>query len=124
MQINLERPDSHSIQSYSDQGVVINDKTYRSSLIVSQQTIDDNWQQTHIHLLNEDDVSRILIFNPEIVIIGHPSSGQFPNDAIRLLFSQKKVGLECMDIGAACRTFNVLLSELRNVTLALIIPAA
>lgn len=124
MQINLEQPDPHSIQSYSDQQVIINDQTYSSSIIVCQQSIDANWQREHIHSLNEDDVERILQYNPEIVIIGHQHPGQFPQDHIRFLFFEKNVGLECMDIGAACRTFNVLLSELRDVTLALIIPGA
>lgn len=121
MQINLERPDKHSIQSYSEQHVIINEQTYNSSLIVSQQAIDDRWQKDNIQELDECDVERILKHNPKIVIIGHQGSGQLPNTHIHLLFSKKGVGLEYMDIGAACRTFNVLLSELREVTLALII---
>lgn len=124
MQINLERADLHSIQSYSDSQVIINDQPYNSSLIVSQQSIDSDWNRDHILSFNEKDVERILQYNPEIVIIGHQSPGQFPHDTVRLLFAKQRVGLECMDIGAACRTFNVLLSELRDVTLALIIPDA
>ena len=86
--------------------------------------IDTDCQLDHIQSLTEKDVEEILQHNPEIVIIGHQIPGLFPPDSIRLMFSQKRVGLECMDIGAACRTFNVLLSELRDVTLVLIIPNA
>ncbi len=123
MQINLEHPDLHSIQSYDEQQVSINDQIYNNSIIVSQQCIDADWQQEQIQSLTEEDVERVLQHNPEIVIIGHQHPGQFPSDSIRLMFAEKKVGLECMGIGAACRTFNVLLSEMRNVTLALILGA-
>lgn len=122
MQINLERPDIHSIQSYSDKQIIIDGHTYNSSVIVCRHSIDDCWQKKHIQEINEEDVERMLQSNPKVVIIGHCHPGQFPSDDIRLLFASKGIGLECMGIGAACRTFNVLLSELRDVTLALIIP--
>ena len=31
------------------------------------------------------------------------------------LLSQQRIGIECMSIGAACRTYNILLSEHRAV---------
>ena len=124
MQINLERPDQNSIQSYSNNKVVIDDKTYQTSIIVSSKTVESDWQIEDIQKMTEQDVEKIMQHAPEIVIVGHQKLGQFPDDSVRFLFANQGVGFECMDIGAACRTFNVLLSEFRNVVLALIIPGA
>lgn len=124
MQINLESPDAHSIQSYSQEQVQINNQIYRSSLMVCQQMINSDWPRHHIEAIDESDADSILQYNPEIVIIGHPHQGCFAKEPIRQLFAQKGIGLESMDIGAACRTYNVLLSEFRQVMLVLIIPDA
>jgi uncharacterized protein len=35
----------------------------------------------------------------------------------------RRIGVECMDSQAACRTYNILMGEGRKVTLALVIDA-
>jgi uncharacterized protein len=40
---------------------------------------------------------------------------------VRALFAQRLVGLEAMQLGAACRTFNVLVQEERRVAAALFV---
>lgn len=52
---------------------------------------------------------------PEIIIIGHENPGKFPPMEFMSHLSQLQIGMECMSIGAACRTYNVLLSENRAV---------
>jgi uncharacterized protein len=44
----------------------------------------------------------------------------FPGPALRQAFEAASIGLEAMDTGAACRTYNVLLGEGRPVAAALI----
>ena len=39
--------------------------------------------------------------------------------ALRAAFAERRIGLEAMDLGAACRTFNILVQEERRVAAAL-----
>jgi uncharacterized protein len=44
---------------------------------------------------------------------------RFADAPVRAEFARRRVGLEVMQLGAACRTFNVLLQEERQVVAAL-----
>jgi uncharacterized protein len=54
-----------------------------------------------------------------VVVIGTGAVSQFAPPAIRALLAQQGVGLEVMELGAACRTYNVLVQEQRRVAAAL-----
>ena len=57
---------------------------------------------------------------PEILLIGCGPASALLAPAIRRMLEEAGLGVEIMDTGAACRTFNVLLSEDRAVAAALI----
>jgi uncharacterized protein len=119
MHINLESADQYSVQAYSDSQVKINDIAYQRNLIVNNQGVLD-WSILTIHELDETRLQEILSFTPEVIIIGHTATGKFPPFSTINYLSQKRIGIECMSIGAACRTYNVLLSEHREVVLGII----
>lgn len=120
MHINLETTDKHTIQAYSDDEIKVDSTVYRSSLIISSHEIIQDWSIANIHQLNEEFLEPLLRYQPNIIIIGHKQQGQFAPFDIMHTLSKQRIGLECMSIGAACRTFNVLLSEQRDVVLGLI----
>jgi len=115
MNINIETKDKHTIRSYSNSEIMVGDDIYKSSLIISKETIISLWQ---INLIKDLDLSKlepILNLNPEVIIIGHEAKGIMIPMQIMEYLSKKRIGIECMTIGAASRTFNVLLSEDRSV---------
>lgn len=59
----------------------------------------------------------------ELVILGTGARMQFAPPTAQAPFALHRVGLECMDTAAACRTYNVLASEGRKVLAALLMPA-
>lgn len=120
MEIHLESTESHTIHSYSDQSILVGQTTLDQSCIISPQTIQTTWPIRHLdELIKSDLVDPLLQYQPEVIIIGHTGPSQFlPSLASDL--SRQRIGLECMSIGAACRTFNVLLSEGRHVVLGII----
>ena len=120
MQINLEAKDKHTVQSYSDSELRINSNLYHSNLIVSAHEIIEDWSIKTIQDLNEDSLTPLLRYEPKIIIIGHNQLGKFAPLSVMQTLSKDRIGLECMSIGAACRTFNVLLSEQRDVVLGII----
>jgi len=121
MHIILETADKHSIQAYSDAEIKINQNVYQHSLIVNAQQIIENWPVSHLQQLNEDTILPFLQNNPRIIIIGQPQNGVLPSYSLIEFLSQRGIGIECMSIGAACRTYNVLLSERREVVLGIIL---
>lgn len=120
MHINLETSDQHTVQAYSDTEIKINSTVYQHNLIVSSQEIIENWQIAEIGELNEQNLLNLLKFKSEIILIGHNQTGQFAPMLIRQQLTCQRIALESMSIGAACRTFNVLLSEERAVVLGVI----
>ena len=120
MHIQLEPSDNNSIRSYSDEQVTIGETTYDQSLIIARNTVITPWPITSILDLNEITLDAILKLDPEIIIIGHQQPGTLPPYNLMQELSKQRIGLECMSIGAASRTFNVLLSEHRRVIAAII----
>jgi uncharacterized protein len=116
MHINLEVAEANAIQAYSDKKIQINSIIYENSFIVSQKEISTDLPINNIQNMDDYYLDLLLKFNPELIIIGHKNTGKFPPLAIISQLSQYRVGIECMSVGAACRTYNVLLSEHRAVT--------
>lgn len=119
MEIQLESTEPHTIRSYSDHSIQIDQTIFDQSCIISKQAIQTDWAIHHIDELNAEHLNVFIHYRPEIVLIGHAGPSRLlPQIASEL--SKHRIGLECMSIGAACRSFNVLLSEQRAVVLALI----
>lgn len=121
MQINLESSEQNTIQSYSDNTIQINSIIYTNSVLVSREEIISDLTIKNIEELDDEFIKRCMPLKPEIIIVGHNHPGKFPSPTIMSDLSKQRIALECMTIGAACRTFNVLLSEARAVIVVLII---
>lgn len=122
MHINLEQADTHAIQAYGAHQLKINSIVYNTSLIVSREEIITNVKIHHIGEMNEEYLQQLIKYQPEVILIGHTRSGTFPSASVMIELSKQRIGIECMDIGAASRTFNVLLSESRKVVAGFIFP--
>ncbi|MBL7479301.1 Mth938-like domain-containing protein [Legionella bononiensis] len=115
MNINLEAAEQHAIQAYGDNTIQINSIIYENSLIVSREEIITDITIKNIQEINAQYLNILTKFSPEIIIIGHENTGKFPPLSIISELSRLGIGIEAMSIGAACRTYNVLLSEYRKV---------
>ena len=62
----------------------------------------------------------VLDLGPEILVLGTGERQVFPEPQVIVALAARGIGLEVMDNGAACRTYNILLAEGRKVALALI----
>ena len=115
MQIQLEAHETHTIQAYNDTEIKVNDVSYNTSFIVSRDSLISPWAIQDAAKLNQDLLQPILDLNPEIIILGTHTPGALQRlDVVRQL-CEKHIGIECMRLDAAARTFNILLSEHRRV---------
>lgn len=122
MQLTLENPDfRYLLRGISAEGVLVNDKTLKSSFILTPNELIENWRPTSSLELVVDDMQALLDLNPVLVILGTGSRQQFPSAAVMAACLTRGVGIEVMDNAAAARTFNVLATEGRKVVAGFIV---
>ena len=107
------------IRGYSAQEIRIGEQRLRASCIVSADNLITEWPPRTFAELAPEHLEAILALKPELVLLGTGATQRFPPAPIRSGFTAKGVGLEVMDLGAACRTFNILVQEERRVVAAL-----
>ena len=80
------------------------------------------WEITSAAELTPESFAGVLAEGPSLgfLLLGTGATQVFPDPAIRAAFAAAGLGLEAMDTGAACRTYNVLLGEERVFAAALI----
>lgn len=109
-----------SIQAYELGQITINEKIYAESLVLSAEQIISPWPVNSLAQLQHEHLQCIFELQPEVVLLGTGEKQIFPDISIMGQFAQKGAGLEVMDTGALCRTFNILVAEDRRVVAAVI----
>jgi len=105
----------YSISAYTSNDITINEKQYQQSLILSPEVLVCPSPINSIDDLNERTLQSVLDLNPDVVLLGTGENQIFPKPIIFGLFGEKGIGLEVMNTGALCRTFNILVAEDRDV---------
>ncbi len=119
MKITLDNADSdYRIQSCEEGAIKINGKMVDHPVIVNRSGIY-TWEVGTAGDLNQSHFQRVLELNPEIFILGTGTRQIFPAADIVMLFNTNGIAFEAMNTGAACRTYNILLSEGREVSAGL-----
>jgi uncharacterized protein len=107
------------IRGYSQHEVRVGEQHLHASCIVSADTVIADWEPASFAELTPAHLERVLALQPEVVLLGTGATQRFPPASIRTMLAARGVGLEVMDLGAACRTFNILVQEERKVAAAL-----
>jgi len=122
MKFQLDEPQGgNTISRHDGQSVWVNGQVHRQSVLVPWQGSVQDWGVTFLDDLQEAHFERILHFKPELVIFGSGTRLRFVPPRLYRSLIEAHIGLETMDIGAACRTYNVLASEGRSVLAALLL---
>lgn len=81
-----------------------------------------SWPVASMAEVTAESLAPVLDAAPGIgfLLLGTGTSQIFPDPALRQAFAEAHLGLDAMDTGAACRTYNVLLGEERVFGAALI----
>ena len=116
-----ENQTNYQIRAYKPGNIQVNELTYSRSIIVSPERLVDNWKPQCISELTKNDLAIILELSPAILLIGTGSALAFPGLEVYGDLINEGIGIEVMDTSAACRTYNALTAENRNVAAALII---
>lgn len=122
MKLTQDRPagDVNYIRAYAPGRININDRLLKASLVLSPASLLENWPPQSLKEITLEHLEPALALAPEILVIGTGPTLQFPEARIMAEIQQRGIGLEVLDTAAACRTYNVLVSENRNVVAALL----
>jgi uncharacterized protein len=121
MKLHLTHSEGNNlITGYGECWVQINATQHRSSLIVMPKLVE-SWPVSSLSMLEPGHFQAVIDLAPEVLLIGTGTQLRFPPAACLKLIVEAAIGFEIMDTAAACRTYNILMSEGRNVSAALII---
>ncbi|HEV7855415.1 MAG TPA: Mth938-like domain-containing protein [Herminiimonas sp.] len=112
-----------TVTAYDDQGVEINLIPFTHSLVVLPEAAPIAWPVTSFDALTVEHFEQISAMTPDVVILGTGSRQRFAHPRLTSSLTARRIGVECMDNQAACRTYNILMAEGRKVALALIFEA-
>lgn len=122
MKFTLDRPATvHVARGYTPGRIRIGDRELTRSVIVSATTLIESWRPQNIVELAAADLEPVLALRPEVLLLGSGARQVFPAPELLAALYAARIGFEVMDTGAACRTYNVLVSEGREVVAALIV---
>ncbi len=122
MKIEREQAEGKNLfTGYGEGYVEVNRARHAASLVVGAERLVTHWPATSVDELTADHLAAILELKPEIVLLGTGAAFRFPDPARLAPLYKAGLGVEVMDTPAACRTYNILLGEGRNVVAALIV---
>jgi uncharacterized protein len=104
---------------YGEGYVLVNGARHESSVIVTPEQVLP-WQAAGFDALAAGDFEVIAGLDLEILLIGTGSKQRFPHPRLTRALAEKRVGIEAMDLQAACRTYNILMTEGRRIAAALL----
>jgi uncharacterized protein len=109
-----------TVTAYDDDGVEFNAVRYVSSLLVLPEIAPLDWPVPGFEALRQEHFEHLASFEPDVVILGTGRRQRFVHPQLTGALTSRRIGIECMDNQAACRTYNILMTEGRKVALALI----
>ncbi|MGP1683183.1 MAG: Mth938-like domain-containing protein, partial [Giesbergeria sp.] len=110
----------NAFTGYGEGYVMVNRQRYERNLVVLHDRIVTDWQPAGFDDLDTADFALLAELKPEIVLLGTGARLRFPRPELTRALIEARIGLEVMDIRAACRTYNFLAAEERKVAAALL----
>lgn len=145
MQFNLERdPRTHTIVSHRPGQVIVSvpwregddtpllvdvdgqlrgrirHETLTGSLVVTPEHLIRDWPPQTLAEITRVHFEAVASLAPEVVLFGSGTRLCWPPGTLLEPLIQRGIGIEVMDTSAACRTYNILVYEGRNVAAALL----
>lgn len=121
MKLEPDNFDVQTIQGYGPGWVGVNGEKITASVIIGSKGQRMAWPCSSFDALTAVHFAQLAEFDAELVIFGSGKRIRFPQAAWLQPLMTKRMGLETMDTGAACRTYNILAGEGRHVVVALLL---
>jgi uncharacterized protein len=120
--VKLHPPPPTALNTFTGYGegyVLVNGERHETNLVVLPERLVP-WSAASFDALAESDFESLLELGPEIVLLGTGPRQRFPHPRLTRALAERRIGIEVMDLRAACRTYNILAAEERRVAAALL----
>ena len=107
--------------AYNETQVFVNNRPYSENIIVLPTQVIVGWTSASFETLGVIDLEFLASLESDIILLGTGNCQRFPRPELLQPLIKKQKGMEVMTKEAACRTFNLLASEGRNVVAALLV---
>ncbi len=119
IKLNNVSPSANKIIAYSDNWFKLSDRTVQKNIVISKNHIHEDLLTKNYHDFALQHLNKLMSWQPEIILVGSGKTSNFPNKEWGDYVNKKNIGFEIMDTGAACRSYNLLIDEGRNVVACL-----
>jgi len=96
-------------------------QTLMHSFIITPRILIKDWPVQTIETLSAEHIKQIVALSPEMILLGTGNQLHWPSTSLLSEIINSGIGIDIMTTAAACRTYNILTYEGRNVTAALIL---
>ena len=121
MKLHLEHPAGlNQGTGYGAGYISINTVRHTSHLLITPDRVEP-WPVAEFDALERHHFAGLVGLAPELVILGTGAVQRFPRSELLQPLLEARIGLEVMDSGAACRTYNILMTEGRRVLAAILL---
>lgn len=122
--VKLHQDPSQALNTVTGYGrgyVEVNKIRHEHSVIIAPEGEIQAWPVSRFDALESAHFDQLHALDPEVVIFGSGDRLRFAHPRLTTSLTSRRVGVDSMDTQAACRTYNILMSEGRRVVLALLI---
>lgn len=121
MKFQPDRSSAQTISGYGPGWIGVDADRITHSVIIGSDGLRQAWGPTRFEDLGPEHFAQLAELKTELVVFGSGNRNRFPPPAWLAPLMARRLGIETMDTAAACRTYNILASEGRNVVAALIL---
>lgn len=121
MKLQPDTFDTLAITGHGPGWVAVNGEKVHHSVVIRSVGTQADWGCARFEDLTEAHFERLAEPRPEVVLFGSGERLRFPPPRLLRALVERRIGVETMDTQAACRTYNILAGEGRQVVVALLI---
>ena len=116
MKLHADAPTSlNTVTGYGPGFIEVNKARHPGHVLLMPDSPARPWQASTFEALRPEDFDALLELRPQVVLLGTGRRQRFPHPRLTAALARAGVGFEAMDTAAACRTYNILMSEGRRV---------
>jgi uncharacterized protein len=125
LKLHADQPNAlNTVTAYGPGYIEINAVRHSGSLLIMPEGAIRPWPAARFEDLTAEQFEALAELGPEVVLLGTGNKLRFPHPRLTAALARRHVGVDAMDLQAACRTYNILMAEGRRVAAVLLIDPA
>jgi uncharacterized protein len=122
MKLHLQQSEQQNlITAYDEKSISVNHQSYAQNIALSAEQMYLDWCEAGWESIEGQHFELLLAFKPEVVLLGTGKQHRFIHPKHIQALTAQHIAVECMSTAAACRTYNILVAEGRQVVAALLL---